>query len=118
MEWLLILHNEINKSLGKPPITLEEAIKRYLGAPFLKCPAYEECRSMPDVSVQEGGVKIFQHLPPAGDKDDIKKKEEERAERGELVEGFSLNEKSYKDIMILVLIVVVIYLLYKSRIFR
>ena len=41
MEWLLILHNDINKSLGKSPLTLEEAINKYLGPKFIESTPYQ-----------------------------------------------------------------------------
>lgn len=43
MEWVLILHNEVNRSLGKPPLTLEQAIHKYLGPKFIDCTSYREC---------------------------------------------------------------------------
>lgn len=48
MEWLLILHNDINKSLGKSPLTLEEAINKYLGPKFIESTPYRECLDSDD----------------------------------------------------------------------
>lgn len=60
MEWVLILHNEVNRSIGKPPLTLEQAIQKYLGPKFINCSPYQECVKMPGRSSQIGGndVKI------------------------------------------------------------
>lgn len=119
MEWVLILHNEVNRSLGKPPLMLEQAIHKYLGPKFINCSSYRECINMPN----KKGVEEF--IPSARiaalDKAESKKEVVKVDDTKEVtVEGFNLNSPpaetgfDYRNIILIIIACLILYWLYKS----
>lgn len=140
MEWVLILYNEVNRSLGKPPLTLEQAIQKYLGPKFIDCTPYKECINMPSRS-QVGGNDVFQAWKQTngevGTKTQVQPNKaiaqtsttvpantgpqqiNKTKERTVTVEGFSVNNSSngwnWNIIMIVLACVALLYLLYRKK---
>lgn len=110
LDWVLILHNEVNKTLGKGPLTLKEAIIKYLGQGTLRTSTYRQC--------VEGATSMADLPNQCGNNDWVPQQIRSRCPATasiDVVEGFNLSNMEYKDYMILILVGIVVYYAFFKR---
>ena len=105
LDWVLILHNEVNKTLGKSPITLEEAVMKYLGPETIRTSVYQQCMDSP-ASPHVAKMANFSTINDwiAQPKSNCPTTTPISVRGETLVEGFNFTTMDYKDTMILILL--------------
>lgn len=102
LEWILMLHNEVNKTQGKPELTLDQAIMKYLGPEIIKTEQYRQSVDPPPRVLENRSVPAINNYI---------------SQRPQCVEGFGLQTwtLSPKDLLLLILLGLVVYLLWRNR---
>lgn len=105
LNWVLLLHNEVNNTLGKPPITAVQAIQKYLNINLDEYPEiYNDCSevdSMLDVNTHKL-VKVVG--------DNIYENFEDENQNHIVIENFGLRDISNTEIVIILIAITLLYL--------
>ena len=114
LDWVLILHNEVNKTLGKSPITHEEAIQRYLRIDPNDQELYVQCLDKkPDIQEKTPDGTDIQEKTPDGT---ITEHFISGNAKGNAKNDSNLLNPNYKDITIILLVILLSYFLFfKAR---
>jgi len=94
VQWVLILHNEVNKSQGKRPLSLEEAIYKY----FCDLPQSQLQTIMPPIENFSTGMNELEML------------HKQRECEGETIEGFN-QSPFYLSTLVIVGLIALLYIM-------
>jgi len=110
LNWVLMLHNEVNRTIGKPPITAVQAIQKYLNINLNEYPeVYNDCREV-DRMVKSSGSETAHELVKVTGDNIYENFEDQNQNNDTAIENFNLKEISNTEIIIILATITLFYL--------